>query len=104
MKELDVTEVKAILNWKRDKYDKYVETMLPLMIEAVEDYCNNQFIDEDGKKDIPAGVKVAIAKWIEYNTIQSGVTSRSQGVSYNYDGNIPDNIKTLLRPHRRMKF
>lgn len=101
---MEVTEVKSILNWKKEKYDEYIKTMLPLMTEAVKEYCNNPFIDDDEKENIPSGVRVAIAKWIEYNTIQSGVTSKNQGVSYSFDGNIPDNIKTLLRPHRRVKF
>lgn len=92
------------MNWKNDKHNDYVETMLPLMIEAVKDYCNNPFKDDDGKENIKGGAKIAVAKWIEYNTIQAGIESRSQGVSYSYSIDIPDSIKTLLRPYKRVRF
>ncbi|MEC5422122.1 phage head-tail connector protein [Virgibacillus sp. C22-A2] len=101
---MEVSDVKSILRWKTTKHDDYTTTMLPLMIEAVKDDCNNPFIDENGKESLPGGVQIAVAKWIEYNTNQAGVTGRSQGVSYSYDVNVPDSIKSFLRPYKRLRF
>lgn len=101
---MDITEVKNINGITTTKHDSYIATMIPLMEEAVKDYCNNSFLDEDENEVIPGGVKIAIAKWIQFNMLQSGVSSRSQGVSYSYDTEVPESIKTHLRRYRRVKF
>lgn len=102
---MEITEVKNILGITTTKHDTYLATVVPLFTEAAQDYCNNPFTDESGAEALPGGVKIAIAKWCQLNMNQSGLKSRSMGeVSYSYDLTIPDTIKGLLRPHRRLKF
>lgn len=101
---MDVTQVKDINNWTTTKYDGYIATVLPGFIAATKSYCGQTFEDSNGIESIPADVEIAIAKWVELNTLQAGVNSRSQGVSYSYDTSIPGSIKSLLRPHRRLKW
>ena len=101
---MDLIEVKDILQIKTEKHDSYIGTVLPLFLDAAKEYCNNGFTDSEGTEDIPAGVRLAVAKWIEFNMHTAGVQSRSQGVSYSYSLELPDSVKILLRPHRRVRF
>lgn len=101
---MDIQEVKDINRWNTEKHDSYIGIVLPMFVEAVKGYCGNPFTDENGVESLPGSVRVAVAKWIEFNVLQSGVSGRSQGVSYSYETQVPDSIKMLLQPHRRLKF
>jgi hypothetical protein len=98
-------EVKDILGVTTTKHDTYFNTVVPLFDEAAKDYCNNSFLNDDGVEELPGGVKVAIAKWCEYNMNKAGLKHWTMGeVNYIYDTTIPDSIKDLLKRHRRLKF
>lgn len=104
----DVEEIKAIngIPSTEDKHDAYIMTVLPLLLESVMAYTNNNFnIQQDGTLRIPGGVKIYLAKAIERNTMQTGLKSRSMGsVSYSYDTAIPDELKNMLSPYKKVKF
>lgn len=101
---MNVTEVKSLTEIKTDKHDDYILTILPYMIESIKEYCNNQFLDVDGNESLPGGARIAISKWIQFNILQAGVNSRSQGVSYNYETEVPNSIKIHLKPYKRLRW
>lgn len=101
---MDVIDVKNMLGIKTDKHDSYLVQVIPLFIEIIKDKCNNKFLNENGDESLPAGVQVAVAKWCEYNMHTAGVNSKSQGVTYSYDTDIPPSILRLIRPYRKLRF
>lgn len=104
----DVAEIKGILRIPStdESKDAYIETMLPLLLESVMAHTNNNFnIQADGTLRIPGGVKIYLAKAIERNTMVTGLKSRSMGsVSYAYDVAVPDELKAMLAPYKKVKF
>lgn len=104
----DVDEIKGILgiSFTDTSRDAYILTMLPLLLESVMTYTNNNFnIAADGTLRIPGGVKIYLAKAIERNTLQTGLKSRSMGsVSYSYDNGVPDELKAFLAPYKKVRF
>jgi hypothetical protein len=101
---MDVTTVKNILGITTTKHDTYLTKVIPLIVEYAKDECYQDFLDDDGVEQLPGGVKVFVAKAIEYNMNTAGVTSRSQGVSYSYDTDFPKSIMRFLSPYRRLKW
>jgi hypothetical protein len=98
---MNLQEIKDILGRSDSKHDVYIDTVIPLYIDFVKEYCNNQFI---GSEELPGGVKLAIAKMIEYNITQSGISSNSYGeVSYSYSLDFPASILRLLQPYSRIR-
>lgn len=104
--EEDVTAIKGIMGQTDSSKDEYIKLMLPLLLESVMAYTNNNFdITAEGSMRIPGSVKIYIAKAIERNTMQTGLKSRSMGsVSYSYDTSIPDELKDLLKPFKKVRF
>ena len=101
---MTLQEVKDILQITTTKHDVYITTMLDLLIEYIQDYCNNSFLDENGVLNIKGGAKIAIAKMIEFNMNKAGINSRSFGeVSYSYDTDFPPSILRLLEPYSRIR-
>lgn len=101
---MDITLVKNMLGIKTTKHDTYLETVLPLMIDIVEEKFYGSFeLDELGEKIIPSSAKIAIAKWIEFNMNVAGLKSESEGISYSYSLEVPQSIKELL-PRPKVKF
>lgn len=101
---MDTQLVKDILQITTTKHDKYIETMIPLMTDIVEEKFFGSFaVDELNKKIIPSTAKVAIAKWIEFNMNRAGLESESEGISYSYSLEVPKSIKEML-PREKVKF
>ena len=69
-------------------------------------YCNNEFLNEDEEEDLPGGVELALNKLIEMNSQSPNVASESvSDLSRSFfSSDIPDNIKSLLRPYRKVRF
>jgi hypothetical protein len=94
-------EVKDILGRSDSKHDGYINTVIPLYIDYVKEYCNNQF---PGSEELPGGVKLAISKMIEFNLNKSGISSSSFGeVSYSYSLDFPPSILRFLQPYSRIR-
>jgi hypothetical protein len=97
-------DVKKLLGISSDKHDDFIAEMIPILIEFVKDYCNNKFV-EDNKEVLPGGVKLFVARAIQFNMNPAGVTGRSMGgASYSYDTDYPPAIMRLLRPYKRVRF
>lgn len=99
---MDTQEVKKILQIQTDKYDDYLGTVVPIMIDFAIDYCQNKRLD---KNSLPSSVKLFVAKAAEFNMQQSGLKSRSMGdVSYVYNTDFPPSLMTYLAPYRKVRF
>jgi Phage gp6-like head-tail connector protein len=101
-----LNEIKSLLDPKLVlKHDQYINTSVPLLIEFAQEDCNNSFTDEFGVLSLKGGMKLFLAKCIEYNlNSKAGQSSRTFGeVSYSYDTNFPPSILKFLEPYRRIK-
>jgi hypothetical protein len=98
---MNMQEVKDILGRTDSKHDNYINTVIPLYVDYVKEYCNNQSL---GTEELPGGVKLAIAKMIEFNLNKSGVSSSTFGeVSYSYSLDFPLSILRMLQPYSRIR-
>ncbi|MED3691301.1 phage head-tail connector protein [Peribacillus butanolivorans] len=96
---MDKEEVKNILGITTNKHDVYITTCIPLFVDFIKEHCNNSFPD-----DISGGVKIAVAKMIEWNMNKSGQKTRSIGeVAYSFDTDFPPSILRLLQPYNRIR-
>jgi hypothetical protein len=101
----DVTNVKTMLQIKTEKHDDYLKEVLPLFIEKAKADCNNTFLDDNGNEVLPAGVKLYVAKAIEYNMGPVNLKGRKMGeVSYSYETELPGSITKHLKPYKRLRF
>ncbi|WP_203364719.1 hypothetical protein [Bacillus sp. REN10] len=97
----EIEQIKLINGEQGTAKDGYYRTMLPLLLEHLEIYCNNKFTPPD----IPGGVRIFMAKAIQHNCQKAGLKSRSMGtVSYSYDLEFPGSMYMYLAPYRRLKF
>jgi hypothetical protein len=103
---MDTVLVKKILNISTTKYDTYFDTVIPMIEDDVKAETNRDFIDDDtGEVVYPGGIKLLIAKIAEHGIKESGLKSRSMGnVSYEYDTDVPDNLKRKIRKYRRLSW
>ena len=102
---MDINTVKTMLGITSDKHDAYLVEVVPLFVEFARDYCNQPFVDADGKEALPGGVKVFVAKAVEHNMQKSGIKGRSMGdVSYSYETDFPPAIMRGLRLYRKVRF
>lgn len=97
---MDKETIKNMLGIKSAKHDSYLTEVIPLFIDHAKELCNNQF-----PEGIPSGVKLYVAKAVEFNMGSSTLKGRKMGdVSYSYDTELPKSITKLLAPYRRLKF
>lgn len=70
-------------------------------LEWIKAYCNNDFAD-----GVPGSVDVALEKLVARHGKDSSIASEQAGdLSRSFfDSDIPKDIKTLLRPYRRITF
>jgi hypothetical protein len=75
-------------------------------LEWIKDYCNNEFLNEDGEDVLPGGVTLTIEKLMSRHGQDSNIASEQVGdLSQSFfSDDIPKDIKSLLRPYRRIKF
>lgn len=80
---MELLDVKGILgiNLSDTSKDDYIEFILPLIIEFVQDYCGETFEDpqQPGLYTFRGGLKVTIAKMIQFHMNKSGI--QSEGIS-----------------------
>jgi Phage gp6-like head-tail connector protein len=101
---MDLSQVKNLLGISSDKHDSFITEMLPIVTEFAKDHCNNSFLI-GGAEELPGGVKLFIARAIQFNMNPAGVIGRSMGgASYSYDTDYPPSIMRLLRPYKKVRF
>jgi Phage gp6-like head-tail connector protein len=97
---VDKEAIKNMLGITTAKHDNYLTEVIPLFIEHAEEICNNSF-----NGDLPAGVKLYVAKAIQFNMTPSNLKGRKMGeVSYSYETELPKSITKHLAPYRRVRF
>ncbi|MFJ9462147.1 phage head-tail connector protein [Viridibacillus arvi] len=94
-------QLKRINQEKKNKNDEYYQTVAPLLLDHVKEWCNNKF----DVTALPGGVTIFIAKAIQHNMTNAGVKSRSMGtVSYSFDTDLPEGLYKTLAPYKKVKF
>lgn len=94
MEQITLKEIKVILDIEDMSKDKYIKTMIPIVIEFTKEYCG------DNELVIKGGLKIAIAKIIEFYMNNSSLQSRSiSRISETYLTDLPKSIISLLDPY-----
>lgn len=102
---ITLAEVKTLLSITDSSKDTLITALIPIVEDFVTKYCNDDFTDEDGVTSFPAGLKLPTAQLIKFQMDYKGVSSESIGdYSVSFFGNIPDGIKSMLRPYKKLKF
>lgn len=85
-------EVKRLLRYETDEYDKYIDVILPKLIDFTLSYCN--------RREVTEGMKIPISKLIEHNINVAGVkTNSGKGLTTQYSMATPEYIIQLLAPY-----
>jgi len=72
----------------------------------IKDYCNNDFLDDEGNENLPAGVELVLDKLVDFHKQDLNVASEKiadLSVSY-FQDQIPTRIKQMLDPYKKMKW
>ncbi|MBW3114192.1 phage head-tail connector protein [Bacillus sp. MCCB 382] len=101
---MDLQTLKNMMRIDTTDHDEYLIEMLPVFIEQAKDYCNNSFMVA-GEEVLPSGVRLYVAKAIEFSMNPSNVKSYTMGqVSYSYETDVPRSITKYLAPYRKVRF
>jgi len=74
-------------------------------LEWIKDYCNNDFLDDEGVEVIPATVNLAIDKLMEADSIPAGLDSEKKGSkSVSFSEDRYKDIKPMLAPYRKLRW
>lgn len=96
MKDITLKEVKQLLQNDTLSNDEYIQAMIPISVSFVRDYCENPELKIDG------GVKIAVAKIIEFYMSNSSLQSKSLSrVSETFHTELPKSILQLLSPYNK---
>ncbi|MFP7199685.1 hypothetical protein SFC08_01810 [Lysinibacillus halotolerans] len=97
----ELNELKLLNNENGVNHDAFYRALAPILFETAQEYCNQEWLPEE----MPGGVKLFIAKAIQFNKNPTGLSGRKMGtVSYSYNTEFPTAIWTYLRPHKRVRF
>jgi len=84
------TEAKAFLGITDTSKDSIINILIPEIQGQIEEYCNTDFLDDNGVEVWPAGIKLTASKMIGFNITELsgaagsiGMQSESQG-GYSY--------------------
>lgn len=108
---MTVAELKRLLRIPAEETenDDYFSVILPLAMDHARDYCNQDFRDEDGNDDFPGGVRLGIARLIEYQMnkaagVQSYTLARESTTWAASASGLPQEVESLWNPHRGVYF
>jgi hypothetical protein len=117
---MDVQEVKGILEFDHTDHDNYIKTMLPLAEDFAKNYCGIEYVTNPNydpykpisstnprkiEGTIEGGMKIAVAKLLEFNLLQAGINSEGvASVSQSFSTELPNSIKDMLKPYKKAKF
>ncbi|MDP1419235.1 phage head-tail connector protein [Peribacillus simplex] len=101
---MDKEIVKQLAGITTSKHDAYIDVAIPLFLEFIQEHCNNDFTNDLGVVTVKGGIKIAIAKMIEFNMNKVGQKTRTFGdVAYSFDTDFPPSIMRLLQPYNRIR-
>lgn len=102
---ITLSEVKTLLSITDSSKDSVITALIPIVEEFVIRYCNNDFKNSEGVTSFPAGLKLPVAQLIKFQLEYKGVSGESIGdYSVSFFGNIPDGIRSMLKPYKKLKF
>lgn len=102
---MTVEEVKRLLRLKDTSYDEYLSAVIPLIIQFVQQYCNRDFVNENGQVVLPGGIKLVVAKMCQFHMRDPNIASETLARhSISYDTNYPSEITNILNSYRRPTF
>ena len=97
----EIDALKQLNNVTGAKQDAYYSAMAPILFDLAQGHCNREWLPTE----MPSGVRLFIAKAIQFNMTPVGLSGRSMGtVSYSYETEFPKAIWTYLRPYKKVKF
>ncbi|MGE7946476.1 phage head-tail connector protein [Lysinibacillus sp. NPDC093688] len=97
----EIEQLKQLNEVTGAKHDAFYRAMAPVLFDVAKDHCNGKW----EPSDMPQGVRLFIAKAIQFNTQSTGLKGRTMGtVSYSYDTEFPKAIWTYLRPYKKVRF
>ena len=99
MSALTTQEVKALLQIDDESLNSYIETIIPIIEEYVRDYINLP-----KELEIPHGLKLTMAKMIEFNLNDAGTKRRKiKDVDIEFNTDYPSNIYKSLNKYIRLR-
>lgn len=96
-------QVKAIAGVTTSDYDTTLDSILPLMLDDAEDYCNRSF----DPANLPAGVVLYLAEAFQADVRDTGIKSKKMGnVTITYTSTEEASAQTMnrLRKYRKVRF
>lgn len=99
MPALTTQEVKALLQIDDESLNSYIETIIPIIEEYVRDYINLP-----KELEIPHGLKLTMAKMIEFNLTDVGISNKTiKDVSIQFNTDYTSDIYKSLNKYRRLR-
>jgi hypothetical protein len=93
--------IKVMLGIADNSKDDYLNIVIPLIVDDVQEQCNNTF----DISNLPSGIIRYLAKALEFDMGDSRLKSRSLGnVSYSFNTELPGSVAKLLRPYKKVRF
>lgn len=85
----EIDQLKQMNNVTGAKHDGFYRAVTPILFDVAKDHCNGKW----EPSEMPQGVRLFIAKAIQFNTQSTGLKGRVMGtVSYSYDNEFPKAI------------
>ncbi|WP_299514844.1 hypothetical protein [uncultured Rummeliibacillus sp.] len=106
----DIEVFKKLNQEKSDKHDEYYLTMLPLLVDHVNEKVKEATgkpieFDVNRKPVLNANYTLFIAKAIQHGMTNVGLKGRSMGsVSYTFNLDFPQSLYTQYLPRRKVRF
>ncbi|MGE7129160.1 phage head-tail connector protein [Lysinibacillus xylanilyticus] len=99
--QAEIDQLKQFNGVTGAKHDEFYRAMAPILFDVAKDHCNGKW----EPSNMPQGVRLFIAKAIQFNMQTTGLKGRAMGtVSYSYDTEFPKALWTYLRPYKRVRF
>lgn len=106
---MTLEEAKLLIGTTSTSKDNYYLSMLPIVEDYIENYCNDNFLVQTSwgstsyAKDYPEGIKLYIAKKLTSYEQESGIMSESIG-DYSVTFGSEDPLNNYLKPYRKVGF
>ena len=85
--------------------DAYLTTVIPYIIQFIQEYCKTDFKNSAGQIELPLGLKLAVAKMAQYNMKDVSIDSESiAGLALKVADGYPKSIMTMLDSYKVRKI
>lgn len=85
--------------------DTYLTTVIPYIIQFIQEYCKTDFKNKAGQIELPLGLKMAVAKMAQYHMKDISIDSESfSGIALKVAEGYPKSIMTILDSYKVRKI